>query len=188
MKLNVTLFFFLIFNSPFAFSQDLEIGAQIWSANDLNVTNYRNGDPIIKAQSSPEWHTAWKAKQGAYCIYNNQTFYNWYAVNDQRGLAPQGYHIPSVSEWLELLSYLGGIQLPAGVLQKSGFFTKGTGSRDPLTGFNGYEKWSCWWSSEAYNSEKAYKCITYITTKGAHVTHLGGMFESGMAIRCIRSK
>jgi uncharacterized protein (TIGR02145 family) len=80
------------------------IGSQIWSNKNLNVDKYRNGDPIPQVQDEKEWESL---KTGAWCYYNNNPangaiygkLYNWYAVNDPRGLAPQGWHIPSQAEW-----------------------------------------------------------------------------------------
>jgi hypothetical protein len=77
------------------------INDQKWSLQNLSVENYRNGDPI---QYEPD-PTLWAAlTTGAWCWYDNDPgtgikLYNWYAVNDPRGLAPEGYHIPSDSEW-----------------------------------------------------------------------------------------
>lgn len=64
---------------------------------------------------------------GGWCYYNNDTangrvygkLYNWYAVNDPRGLAPQGWRIPSNGEWTTLTTFLGGAY-PAGYKMKAG--------------------------------------------------------------------
>jgi uncharacterized protein (TIGR02145 family) len=90
---------------------DLTIGTQIWTSCNLDVTTYANGDPIPEVTDP----TAWAAlTTGAWCWYNNdptntcayKKLYNWYAVNDPRGLAPAGYHIPTDVEWATLVSYL----------------------------------------------------------------------------------
>lgn len=87
------------------------IGTQIWTDTNLDVTTYRNGDPITYAANAAEWSAANAAGQGAYMylLFANaeggQTYgklYNWYAVNDSRGLAPAGYHIPTQAEWTTL--------------------------------------------------------------------------------------
>ena len=91
----------------------IPIGTQIWTTRNLEVTTYRNGD-VIPQVTDP---TAWGAlTTGAWCYYNNDPangaiygkLYNWFAVNDPRGLAPVGYHIPLSSEWTTLTTYLGG--------------------------------------------------------------------------------
>jgi len=94
----------------------VKIGNQIWLAENLNVSHFRNGDPIMEAKTNEEWIKAAKEKKPAWCYYNNDTangkiygkLYNWYAVTDYRGLAPEGWHIPSSSEWAIMMAYLGG--------------------------------------------------------------------------------
>jgi uncharacterized protein (TIGR02145 family) len=81
------------------------IGSQVWSTKNLDVVKYRNGDPIPYVPDSAQWKNL---TSGAWCWYNNDSatyaakygrLYNWYAVNDPRGLAPQGWHVPSNAEW-----------------------------------------------------------------------------------------
>jgi uncharacterized protein (TIGR02145 family) len=93
--------------------QTVTIGSQVWTTKNLNVTTFRNGDAILKVgdngvNDNSEWNRADYFKQPAYCDSKNGKLYNWYAVNDRRGLAPVGYHIPSDAEWTELTNYLGG--------------------------------------------------------------------------------
>jgi uncharacterized protein (TIGR02145 family) len=74
-----------------------------WSTINLNVTTFENGDIIPEARTSEEWINAAKEQKPAWCYYNNDPsygekygkLYNWYAVNDPRGLAPTGYRIAS---------------------------------------------------------------------------------------------
>ncbi len=85
----------------------IEIGNQVWMAENLNVDRFRNGDPIKEAKTEEEWKKANENKQPAWCYYNNDPaneliygkLYNWYAVNDSRGLAPKNWKIPSVTDW-----------------------------------------------------------------------------------------
>jgi uncharacterized protein (TIGR02145 family) len=91
----------------------VKIGNQIWMAENLNVSHYSNGDLIPQIESKSEWANL---TIGAWCYYNNDPengaiygkLYNWYAVNDTRGLAPAGWHIPSDEDWQTLTNYLGG--------------------------------------------------------------------------------
>jgi uncharacterized protein (TIGR02145 family) len=74
---------------------------------NLNVSKFRNGDPIPEVKTKEEWNKALQSKQSAWCYYDNDPsngakygkLYNWWAVNDPRGLAPEGWHIPSVNEF-----------------------------------------------------------------------------------------
>jgi uncharacterized protein (TIGR02145 family) len=85
---------------------------QVWDVKNLDVTKYRNGDDIPEVTDSIKWV---KLTTGAWCYYNNDPtnnatygkLYNWYAVNDPRGLAPAGYHIPSDAEWKTLSTAVG---------------------------------------------------------------------------------
>ena len=92
--------------------QEILVGAQIWSSKNLDVSNFRTGDPIQQAKTNLEWQKAGDNKQPAWCYYNNDAtkgkLYNWYAVVDIRGLAPKGWHIPSFQEWVNLIGFLGG--------------------------------------------------------------------------------
>lgn len=91
------------------------IGRQIWMNQNLNVDRFRNGDPIPEAKSALDWELAGKQSKPAWCYYDNNPqmgasygkLYNWHAVNDPRGLAPDGFHIPSFEEANELLVFTG---------------------------------------------------------------------------------
>ena len=97
-------------------SQDITIGTQTWTSKNLDVSTFRNGEAIPEAKSKEEWSKAGDNKTAAFCYYeydskNGKVYgklYNWFAVNDSRGLAPIGYHIPSDKEWSTLIQYLGG--------------------------------------------------------------------------------
>jgi uncharacterized protein (TIGR02145 family) len=93
----------------------VKISTQIWMVENLNVDKFRNGDLIPEARTKDEWEKARKDGQPAWCYYDNDTkngsingkLYNWFAINDPRGIAPSGWHIPSQKEWEILSNYLG---------------------------------------------------------------------------------
>lgn len=99
-------------------SGSVTIGTQIWTTKNLDVTTYRNGDPIPQVTNPTEWKNL---TTGAWCYYNNDPatgavygkLYNWYAVNDPRGLAPTGWHVPTDAEWKTLEVFLGMMQSQA---------------------------------------------------------------------------
>ena len=113
---------------------EVSIGKQVWTTKNLEVETYRNGEAITQQQDATAWS---KLSTGAWCYYENNTangttygkLYNWFAVNDSRGLAPKGYHIPSDAEWKILTDYLGGESV-AGTKMKStsGWQNKGNGT------------------------------------------------------------
>jgi uncharacterized protein (TIGR02145 family) len=91
------------------------IGTQVWTTKNLDVATFRNGDAIPQAKTNEEWKSAGENKQPAWCYYENKAsngtkygkLYNWYAVNDYRGLAPAGWHVPTDYEWTVLKNLLG---------------------------------------------------------------------------------
>lgn len=109
------------------------IGTQIWSLYNLDVDKYRNGDPIPQVTGLTQWANL---TTGAWCYYNNDPangpiygkLYNWYAVNDPRGLAPIGWHIPTDAEWTILTNFLGGLSVAGGKMKST------TGWNSPNTG------------------------------------------------------
>ena len=104
------------------------IGDQEWQMKNLDVDRFRNGEPIPQAITAEEWKAAGEKKEPAWCFYDNNTengrlygkLYNWYAVNDARGLAPKGWHIPSDNEWTTLTNYLGGEDVADGKMKSTG--------------------------------------------------------------------
>lgn len=92
----------------------VSMGCQTWMAKNLDVATYRNGDSIPNVSNPAAWAAL---TTGAYCYYNNDSatyaatygkLYNWYAVNDARGLSPSGWHIPTDYELTILINGLGG--------------------------------------------------------------------------------
>ena len=98
--------------------QTAKIGNQWWMAENLKVAHYQNGESIPNVASSASWGGL---STGAFCNYGNDTsqvatygrLYNWFAVNDGRGIAPVGWHIATDDEWKQLEMYLGMSQTDA---------------------------------------------------------------------------
>lgn len=181
------------------------IGTQVWMAENLATTRYRNGDPIYNVTDSTLWSSQ---KTGAYCRYNsfrdpstiNDKLYNWYAVTDSRNIAPEGWHIPSDEEWNTLINYLGGMNTAGSKLKQkgtyfwlspnsdatneSGFSAKAGGMINQYNvflslGYQGY-----WWSSTETDTENAsYWSLTY-QNGTVNTSHLLKLY--GLTIRCIK--
>lgn len=89
----------------------VKIGTQIWMAENLKAIKYRNNDLIPNVQDNNDWYTL---STPAYCTFNNDDvnvtkfgrLYNWYVVIDNRNISPNGWHIPSQTEWLTFENYL----------------------------------------------------------------------------------
>jgi len=105
----------------------VRIGDQVWMAENLRVTRYRDGSAIPEVRDDRDWAGL---DSGASCIAGNAAdpahvaafgrLYNWHAINDLRGLAPEGWHVPSVAEWQRMLDSLGGAAVAGGSLKALG--------------------------------------------------------------------
>lgn len=104
----------------------IKIKSQQWQSENLSKIKFQNGDPIKHAQSDEDWKIAAKRQIPAYCypvedgqiIYDQGCLYNWFAVNDPRGLAPMGWRIPNSQDIDLMRSELDGFR-GAPVLLKS---------------------------------------------------------------------
>ncbi|MBL7124087.1 MAG: fibrobacter succinogenes major paralogous domain-containing protein, partial [Actinobacteria bacterium] len=181
------------------------IGTQVWMVENLKVTHYRNGDPIPNVTDGTQWESL---KTGAYCSYNNDvnnaitygSLYNWYAVNDSRNIAPEGWHVPTNAEWETLEMYLGGSVASGkmketgithwnspntGATNESGFTALPGGYRDYygpfyLIGYDGF-----WWS--ATKSSDPYTWHRLLSYDSSSIGRYGSFSgELGCSIRCLR--
>ena len=181
------------------------IGTQVWDSKNLDVSTFRNGDPIAEAKSKDEWIAAGKENKAAFCYYNFDMnygaiygkLYNYYAVQDSRGLAPKGYHIPTDEEWTVLTDFLGG-EDKAGKKMKSktGWPVKGNGNN--RSGFNGlpggfWDKdgffnfitiFGYFWSSSEGNPFDAWYRLLYFDN--SKVYRDVRYKDEGLSVRCIR--
>jgi uncharacterized protein (TIGR02145 family) len=180
------------------------IGAKSWALANLDVVTFRNGDTIPEAKTNEEWVAAGDAGKPAWCYYNNDKLsgkkfgklYNWYAVNDPRGLAPKGWKIPGDADWLALAGSLGGSQT-AGKKMKSttGWAEGGNGNNE--SGFNalpgGYRKENgifdnagsigIWWSS---TEAKALTAVDFYLPLNFSLNLSANSRKRGESVRCIR--
>lgn len=93
----------------------IKIGNQTWMAEDLRVTQFRNGDAIPEVADASLWKYLQKS---AYNRNNAQGYlYNWHAINDARNIAPVGWHVATDAEWNTLIKNLGGASVAGGALK-----------------------------------------------------------------------
>jgi len=180
------------------------IGTQQWMRENLDVLTYRNGDVIPHVTDL----TAWAGlTTGAWCWYDNDPangaiygkLYNWYAVNDSRGLAPQGWHISTDSEWTTLGTLLGGDVIAGGKMKTTGttrWNTPNTGATNESgftglpsgeytsRGFNYFGESGFWWSST--ESDKTYALMRELGTDFGKLTKYSTNKRVGNSVRCIR--
>ena len=93
----------------------VKIGSQVWMAENLRVTHYKNGDPLPNVTDFNATDSSWRfITKGAYCVYNNDSsmapiygnLYNYRAAVDERGLAPEGWHVATQEDWATLFQTL----------------------------------------------------------------------------------
>ncbi|MES2430191.1 MAG: fibrobacter succinogenes major paralogous domain-containing protein [Bacteroidota bacterium] len=157
-------------------AQPIIIHGQTWSASNLNTDVFRNGDIIPEAKTVKEWQDAADQQKAAWCYYDNETkngrihgkLYNWYAVNDSRGLAPKGYHIPTQAEFKKI-----GTEI-----QSYGFGTKG-GERY-IGKFTAIGEISIYWTATETNTTDA----VYAHDKAYYENSVSK--ATGLSVRCIK--
>lgn len=188
-------------------AQTVKIGTQEWTTENLNVDKFQNGDSIPEAKSFEEWVEARENNQPAWCYYENDStngkkfgkLYNWYAVNDPRGLAPKGYCIPSVEEWSTLFDFFGGEKV-AGRKMKSteswiengngndslGFNGKAGGGRGTYANFGKIGEDGIWWCSDGYSGNANYHGLNYKIGKISPFDT--GPMGCGFSVRCLKEQ
>ena len=187
------------------FLPTIVIGTQQWMNKNLDVAFYRNGDPIPQVTDPTAWAVL---TTGAWCYHNNDStqgnkygkLYNWYAVNDPRGLVPQGWHVPSDAEWTALETTLGGSSVAGGNMKEagtlnwlspntagnnnSGFAGLPGGFRTDGGTFGIVGNECYWWSStEIFTSNAWMRSLTYLIG-GINRFHV--YKKNGFSVRCLR--
>jgi uncharacterized protein (TIGR02145 family) len=183
------------------------IGTQVWMKKNLNVSRYRNGDKIPQVRDSAQWA---KLTIGAWCWYNNDSatgavygkLYNWYAINDPRGLAPAGWHIPNDSEWLATETLLGGtngrnaggkmketgtthwLDPNVNATNSSGFTALGGGYRSEIGQFCYINFLGYWWSST--QSGPNYAFCRRLVSYGGFMDRISYEKQKGFSVRCVK--
>ena len=187
-------------STPDVFLPTVVIGTQQWMEKNLDVLTYRNGDVIPQVTDANAWAGL---TTGAWCWYSNSAdngaiygkLYNWYAVNDPRGLAPQGWHIPSNGEWTTLRTLLGG-ELVAGGKAKTTGVTKWASPNSDASNESGFAglpggiraddgsflyvgTWGIWWNATADGCPTLYSYNKTMDIVNSDKKH-------GQSVRCIR--
>ena len=200
----------------------VEIGGQCWFAENLRTTLYTNGDTIPAGLTDGEWTSTTAGATAVYGEGNSSCdnwspdidacdeaqslaaygrLYNWYAVDDARGLCPAGWHVPTDGEWTELEDYITsqGFAGTEGTALKStsGWYNNGSGTDD--FGFSalpggfsddygnldfydaGYV--GCWWSSSPVGGYAWYR---YLYSDLPGIYRANSHPRGGFSVRCLR--
>lgn len=185
----------------------VKIGSQIWMIKNLNVSTFANGDVIPQAATGEDWEKAADNKQPAWCYYDNDPgngliygkLYNWFAVIDPRGLAPQGWHVPNLDDWKLLLSNSGGDPDARTELMdsigwvfnngKNTFAFRGLpgGYCDKKQTWRQLRAGAFWWSSTESDFEEA-KCIAFENLDKSGTLRRVLPKGYGLSVRCVKDE
>jgi uncharacterized protein (TIGR02145 family) len=162
-------------------------------SENLDVSTFRNGDPIPQAKTEEEWQLANELEQPAWCYYLNKKsngkkfgkLYNGYAVTDSRGIAPEGFHIPSDQEWTQLIQSAADTLKSKTHLNDLNFNLLLGGYRYDGGSFNDLNESCFWWSNtEYYKTHNAY--LRFIEINSEEVQRVKHGYDWGFYVRCLR--
>ena len=188
------------------------IGDQCWFAENLRNEHYANGDEIPGELSNSEWGNT---TEGAQAVYNNDAsnlsdygrLYNWYAVDDARGLCPSGWHVPTDGEFMTLEMELGmseseangsgwrgtdqGTQMKSSAsdspswngTNSSGFSGLAGGYRNSNGAFLSEGDIGYFWSASAYGANAWFR---FLDGGDTEVFRFYNYQRYGFSVRCVR--
>jgi len=186
----------------------IQIGNQLWMASNLKTKKYSDGSLILNVTDNTKWSNN---NTGAWCYYDNNTtndskygkLYNWYALsrttNGNRNICPTGWHVPSFTEWNELIGYLGGDAVAGGKLKDTGtlsWFSPNTaatnsslftalpgGLRNSDGSFNFTRYYGFWWSTTDNDVNASIIGLGY---NNGDVLKFSDSKKIGMSVRCLK--
>lgn len=188
----------------------VKIGTQVWMAENLKTTKYRNGDLIgtttpatldIRTEIAPKYQWAYEGDENNVATYGR--LYTWYSVNDSRNIAPIGWHVATNAEWTQLIEYLGGPFTPGGKLKEvntihwkspntgatnvSGFAALPGGSRWENGFFANIGFVTYWWTStECSGCANRAGLDWYLGYTFSAIYYEGDNASIGNSVRCVK--
>ena len=191
------------------------IGEQCWFAENLRNENYENGDVIPSGLSDNDWGNT---TSGAVAVYGEDAscshyspdinacdpaqslneygrLYNWYAVDDARGLCPSGWHVPTDGEWTVMTDHLGSASVAGGQMKTDyGWYDGGNGTNS--SGFSGLPGGlrntggvtaagfdGLWWSSSPSGSDVWIRVLSWYFE---NVFRDSFNPRTGLSVRCVQ--
>jgi uncharacterized protein (TIGR02145 family) len=181
----------------------VQIGDQCWFAENLRTTTYLNGEAIPQNLSNGDWSITFE--EGAMAFYTETTsvngpayggLYSWLVVDDDRGLCPSGWHVPTDVEWTVMIDLLGGVSVAGGQMKatygwyyggnganSSGFSGLPGGHRDCVGNFFYAGGGGNWWSSSSIGYDAHYRSLDF------EYENVGRGYyckRGGLSVRCVR--
>ena len=192
--------------------QTIEMGNQLWMAENLRSTKYNDGTEIPYISDSYNWEN--NTSNPAYCWYYNSAYeykqeygalYNWHVISTEK-ICPSGWHIPTDAEWSILVSIWGGESQAGGKLKEagtahwkspntgatneSGFRARPGGLRDYKGVYHGTDNkigsYGYWWSATVKNNESSWAYIMYYNN--STILRHSANKQTGYSLRCIKDR
>lgn len=185
----------------------IQIGTQVWMAENLKVSTFRNGDAIettdpsilgISGEINPKYQ--WPGMNDESMVATYGRLYTWNAVTDSRKIAPEGWHVASYLEWVTLRDFLGGENNAGGKLKESGkthwldpnsaatnesgFTALPGGLREPQGFFYTNGQSGCWWTTTENVSANAW--YAYTSSVAGYLLLLESPKAVGYSVRCVK--
>lgn len=211
-EIKIVLIVFIIilsFNADYILNAQTQlIGSLNWATKNLDVVTFKNGDLIPEAKTNKDWEKLGGSGKPAWCYYHNDEsknatvgkLYNWYAVNDARGIAPLGWHVASDIEWKLLTDELGGdtkscakIKAISGwgdTLNNNPNGSNSSGFEALPGGYRYYDGTfldvsdAFWWTSTENLGVSAW--VRTINYQNLNVIRTSNYKQSGLSVRCIQ--
>lgn len=186
------------------------VGTQTWTVENLRTSKYQNGSEVFYKSNGTSWDTTTKPAYGYYANYLNYKnkygyFYNHYAIDENKNLAPNGWHVATLNDWQELVRFLGGEYAAVSQLIspiKSNWPLNQNAPHinsrfDALPG--GYRKWpggfdyeesaTVWfWTSVKLIGEQAMAVCLSANVSSHEIVYKSQPMRSGAYIRCVKNK
>ena len=209
--------FIIVYEEPFVDDEGSEYptarlcDGKIWMLRNLSISTFRNGDPIPYVFQEDWEDVINHSHSPAYCVYADSLelkdeyglLYNWYSVSDSRGLAPPGWHIPTLEEWQQLIDCNGGNEVAGDRLKEAGTAHWKSGTGNNMSGFNALPgsrrlpipmdgelgELAVFWTAVPNDECFDFKTPYYAThDAGAYAYSNCGNNAFGFSVRCIKDE
>lgn len=164
-----------------------------WTIDNFRCQSYSNGDAIIRAFDDQEYLSAGNQAKGVVCDINNDSslsdihgkLYNWFAVHDNRRIAPEGWRIPTEEDWLKIETHLAN-ERAEGVDCTEKYNLRYSGSRGINGAFGGYGKSGYWWRSMPESQSLMENWGRRLNLNANSFEKIDGFQRFGFSVRLVR--
>lgn len=191
-----------------------------WMAVNLSTSRYRDGSSIATGLTNTQWQNT---NAGAFAIFPHAeiadltsvdgvlkaygALYNWYAIDDSRGLCPPGWHVPSRADWDDLVAYAGTAVNAGGKLKSVrtvpgphprwespntgatddyGFSAIPSGGRGYDGTYSGLGYFTFFWTSTSFNVDNAWARL--LVANSVQIGSGDVDKNLGLSVRCLRDQ